>query len=144
MNTETTADDLATLQNPVVLFDGVCNLCQGSVQFLIRHDPHATLRFASLQSPTGQRLLARGNLRADYLDSLVLVDKDGCHIGSEAALRIGGHLGGIASLGSALLFVPRPVRDRIYKLLANNRYRFGKKPEECWLPTPELRARFLP
>ena len=134
---------METMANPIVLFDGVCNLCNGSVQFLIKRDPQARLRFASLQSETGQKLQADFGMDPQALDSVILVDGDRWYKESDAALRIARNLPGAWKLLTAFRIVPRPLRDAVYRLIARNRYRWFGKSETCWLPTPELRGRFL-
>lgn len=130
--------------HPIVLFDGVCNLCEGLVRWLIPRDPHARLRFAALQSPVGRALLARHGRDPDALDSVVLIDGEGAHVRSEAALRIAAVLGGPWRwLAAALRVVPRPLRDAGYDWIARHRYRWFGQRAECLAPTPELRARFL-
>jgi predicted DCC family thiol-disulfide oxidoreductase YuxK len=130
---------------PILLFDGVCTLCDGAVQFVMRHDGAARIRFAPLQSDAAKPFLARAGLDARYLDSLVFVDDAGrVHAGSDAALGVGrlldGPWRGIAVAGG---IVPRVVRDAVYRLVARHRYRvFGQK-EACRIPTPDERARFL-
>jgi predicted DCC family thiol-disulfide oxidoreductase YuxK len=127
----------------IVLFDGVCNLCSGSVRFLIRRDPQANLCFASLQSDAGRRLQAERGLDPDALASIVLVEGERCMAESTAVLHIVRQLSGAWPLLSALLVVPRPLRDLLYRWIAKNRYRWFGKKESCWLPTPELASRFL-
>jgi predicted DCC family thiol-disulfide oxidoreductase YuxK len=129
--------------NPIVLFDGVCNLCSGSVQFLIRHDPGARFRFASLQSPAGERLRDELGIDRQAVDSVILVEEGRWYKESEAALRIARGLGGPWKALGILRLIPRPLRDGLYRLIARNRYRWFGKTEACWLPTPELRGRFL-
>lgn len=130
---------------PILLFDGVCNLCDASVQFVMRHDRAARVRFASLQSPAAQPFLSRAGLDPQYLDSLVFVDDAGrVLVGPDAALAVGAHLrapwSALARVGR---WLPRPVREAGYRFIARHRYRvFGKK-EACRIPTPEERARFL-
>lgn len=129
--------------HPIVLFDGVCNLCSGAVRFLIRRDPRAALRFASLQSETGRRLQSERGIDPDALGSIVLVAGDRWWAESTAVLRIVRHLRGAWPLLTVFLLVPRPLRDLIYRWIARNRYRWFGKKETCWLPTPELASRFL-
>jgi predicted DCC family thiol-disulfide oxidoreductase YuxK len=129
--------------NPLVLFDGVCNLCNGSVQFILRHDPAARFRFASLQSPVGQELQARFGMDPGRLDSVILVEGDRWYKESDAALRIARGMSGAWKALAAFRVIPRPIRDAAYRLIARNRYRWFGKQETCWLPTPELRGRFL-
>jgi predicted DCC family thiol-disulfide oxidoreductase YuxK len=131
------------MTNPIVLFDGVCNLCNGSVQFLLKRDPQARFRFASLQSDTGQKLQAALGMDPQALDSVILVEGDRWYKESDAALRIARKLPGAWKLLTAFRIVPRPIRDAAYRLIARNRYRWFGKAETCWLPTPELRGRFL-
>jgi predicted DCC family thiol-disulfide oxidoreductase YuxK len=128
---------------PVVLFDGVCNLCNGSVQFIVRHDPAGRFRFASLQSEAGRALLRRHGMDTEELSSVVLVEGGRAYSRSDAALRIAGGLGGAWKAAGALRAVPRPLRDLVYEWVARNRYRWFGKQEACMIPTPELRARFL-
>ena len=129
--------------HPVVLFDGVCNFCDDTVQFLIKRDPLAVLRFAPLQSETGQRLLERHGLSTADLNTIVLVDGDRHFTRSSAALEICRRLP--EPWNSLVLFriVPRFVRDAIYRLIARNRYRWFGQKETCMVPTEETRRRFL-
>ncbi len=130
----------------IVLFDGVCNLCNGTVQFIIDRDPGGRFRFASLQSEAGARVLrehGRGPIVGDP-DSIILIERGTLYEHSGAALRIARALGlpwSLAVLGFAL---PRFVRDALYRLIARNRYRWFGREESCRVPTPALRARFLP
>jgi predicted DCC family thiol-disulfide oxidoreductase YuxK len=129
--------------HPIVLFDGVCNLCNGSVQFLLKRDTRARLRFASLQSEVGRSLMAEHGLDPDALSSVVLVEDGRIWQESSAALRVARHLPGAWKLLRVFAVIPRPLRDAVYRLIARNRYRWFGKTETCWLPTPELRGRFL-
>jgi predicted DCC family thiol-disulfide oxidoreductase YuxK len=129
--------------HPIVLFDGVCNLCSGAVQFIIRRDPAGRFRFASLQSPLGEELLARFGIDRDVTDSVILVEGDRCYQESDAALRVARGMKGAWKALAALRLIPRPLRDAVYRLVARNRYRWFGRQETCWLPTPELRGRFL-
>ena len=131
------------MDNPVVLFDGECNLCTWSVQFIMRRDPGARFRFASLQSPAGQRLLAARGLPARSFDSFVLVEGSQCFTGSEAALRVVHRLAGWWPLLGVLSIIPRPLRDRGYALIARNRFRWFGRRATCLVPTRELLDRFL-
>ena len=131
------------LSNAVVLFDGVCNLCNHSVQFILQRDPHGYFRFASLQSPVAQHLLRTHGLSPNRLESVILIEAGRAYSHSDAALRIASHLGSAWPALGVLWIVPRFVRDGIYNWIAANRYRWFGKREECMLPTPELRQRFL-
>jgi predicted DCC family thiol-disulfide oxidoreductase YuxK len=128
---------------PIVLFDGVCKFCNASVNFLIDHDSKARLRFAALQSPTGQALLERFGLRKNDFDTMVLVEGERCSMRSTAALRIAGYLDGWWWLSSGGLLIPTFVRDFAYSILARNRYRWFGRLDACRVPTPEIRRRFL-
>jgi predicted DCC family thiol-disulfide oxidoreductase YuxK len=133
---------------PTILFDGVCNLCNGFVQFVIRHDATGKFRFAALQSAAGQALLAAHGQQsltsgAAGPDSVVLVAGGRVYTHSAAVLRIAGHLGGIWRVVLVGWLLPRPWRDGLYRYVARHRYRWFGRQESCWLPTPALRARFL-
>lgn len=148
-----TADDGS--HAPVVLFDGVCNLCDRTIQFIVDHERSASLRFASLQSDIAHDLIEKafGSDEAKRLlggiregrgpDSVVLVDGDRGYTHSTAALRIARHLRAPYRWLGAFAIVPRPIRDVVYRWIARNRYRWFGKSETCRVPTPELRARFL-
>jgi len=123
---------------PIILFDGACNLCEGSVQFVIRHDAAGIFQFASLQSSTGLRLRAEHKVA---IDSVVLVEEGRAYVESEAAWRIAARLGIPWSWLRFLRFLP--FRDAFYRLVARNRYRWFGRKDVCWLPSPELQRRFL-
>ncbi|KAG2493817.1 hypothetical protein HYH03_008036 [Edaphochlamys debaryana] len=141
----TVVDDFATDQRPVILFDGVCNLCNGGVNFMLQADPTGIYRIAALQSPAGRRLLARCGRSPDDISSIVLVERDRCHIRSEAILRIGAGLAmplpALAALGFPF---PLPFRDGVYDLVANNRYSFFGRTDVCRLQDKgKFEARFI-
>jgi len=126
----------------IVLFDGVCNFCNDSVNFIIRHDRDNKFKFATLQSDIGQELRAEYNVGED-IDSIVLIENDQAFTHSTAGLQIAKALGGVWSLGYIFIIVPTVIRDWFYKLFAKYRYwLFGKK-EVCMIPTPDVRERFL-
>ncbi|RYY15656.1 MAG: thiol-disulfide oxidoreductase DCC family protein [Cytophagaceae bacterium] len=132
----------------IILFDGVCNLCHGFVQFVIRHDPEGHFRFAALQSTAGQALLAAHGqpLSAAALadpQSVVLVAGGRVYTHSAAVLRIAGRLGGIWRLAAVGWLLPGAWRDGLYRYIARHRYRWFGRQESCMLPMPELRGRFL-
>lgn len=129
--------------HPILLFDGICNLCTWSVQFIIERDPQAVFRFASLQSPVGQEYARRCNLDLNAFDTFLLVEEGRCYTRSEAALRVARRLSGAWRLLQLLRMVPHPLRDRLYHLLATNRYHLFGERDTCMVPTPELRQRFL-
>ncbi|MCA9984264.1 MAG: thiol-disulfide oxidoreductase DCC family protein [Anaerolineales bacterium] len=133
----------AAADGPILLFDGVCNLCQGSVQFIIKRDKAALFRFASLQSEFGRAAIARHGRDPDRLDSFILLENDRLFDRSTAALKVARQLPFPWWLATAGLVVPRPLRDWVYDQIAKRRYRWFGRQDECWLPTPELRQRFL-
>lgn len=126
-----------------VLFDGVCNLCNGTVQFVIKRDRAAIFRFASLQSDYAQRLLRQVNLPANQLYSVIVFEDGVAYHKSDAALRIARHLSGFWRWLYIFRFVPKFIRDGLYNFIATNRYRFFGKQDHCMIPTPELKARFV-
>ncbi|KOX96817.1 thiol-disulfide oxidoreductase DCC family protein [Halorubrum sp. ASP1] len=127
----------------VVLFDGVCNLCSGFVQFVLPRDPEGKYRFASLQSDVGRSLLAEHDLATDELDSVVLIEDGESYVKSAAIIRIATGLGGAYRLLSPFRFVPRAVRDRAYDFVADNRYRWFGKKDRCMMPPGDAESRFL-
>jgi predicted DCC family thiol-disulfide oxidoreductase YuxK len=128
---------------PVLLFDGVCNLCCSSVQFVLKRNSQENIRFASLQSAFGQRALQNANLPNDYADSLVLLEEGKIFVKSDAALRLSKHLDGIWKFAQVFRFVPAFVRNSVYDLVARHRYRWFGKQKVCWLPDPKWKSRFL-
>jgi predicted DCC family thiol-disulfide oxidoreductase YuxK len=129
--------------SPILLFDGVCNFCNATVQFVLRHERDARLRFAPLQSDAAKRLLAERGV-ADDLSTLVLVDGPRAYTRSSAAVRMLRSLGGAWTVLAALLWVvPKPLRDLGYGVFARLRYRLFGMREACMVPSPEQRARFL-
>ena len=127
----------------VVLFDGVCNVCSASVQFIHKRDPQGHFKFAALQSDAGREILDGFGLRTDDFDTIVLVDGERHYTRSTAALRIARQLRGLWPLMYGFIVVPRFLRDAVYNLIARNRYTWFGRKDECMVPTPELRARFL-
>ncbi len=128
---------------PLILFDGVCNLCTHSVQFVIQRDAKQQFRFASIQSDLGQKVLQQYGLSTTKINTVVLLNNNQIYTHSTAALHIAQHLGGLWQLASLALWIPAPLRDIVYTFVAQNRYRWFGKQESCWLPTPELKNRFL-
>ncbi|UOQ52644.1 thiol-disulfide oxidoreductase DCC family protein [Hymenobacter cellulosivorans] len=128
-----------------ILFDGVCNLCNGFVQFVIQRDAPGHFRFASLQSAAGQALLAEHGLRLGPAgpETVMLVERGRIFTHSTAVLRIARQLGGPWALLYAFIVVPKPLRDAAYRFVARHRYQWFGQREACMLPTPELRQRFL-
>ncbi len=128
---------------PLILFDGVCNLCAWAVRFIIERDPQGTFRFASLQSDLGRSLLGRHGIDPAQTDSFILIEDGVAHAESTAALRVARHLSGLWPVCYAAIVLPRLLRDPVYRFIARNRYRWFGKQQSCMIPTPELRGRFL-
>ena len=126
----------------IVLFDGVCNFCNGAVNFIINHDRANRFMFAPLQSAAGKELKQKYEI-GDEIDSIILIENEQAFTHSTAGLRIAKELGGIWSLGYAFIIIPVFIRDYCYKLFAKNRYRLFGRQDACMLPTPDVRARFL-
>ncbi|MCM3006458.1 thiol-disulfide oxidoreductase DCC family protein [Priestia koreensis] len=129
--------------SPLVLFDGVCNFCNGSINFIIKHDQKGIFQFAPLQSEAGERTLKSFSIPDHYLDSLVYIENNRCYVKSTAALKIARRLDGGWKLFYAAIIVPRPIRDYIYSIIAKNRYKWFGKRDACMIPTPDVRKRFL-
>ncbi len=133
-------------QRPVILFDGVCNLCNSTVRWVIERDKEGRFNFASLQSDVARRELEKvmDTKEIDALpDSIVLLDSDGVHVRSAAALRILRGLGSWFLLLRLGVVLPGPIRDAIYDMVARNRYRWFGRRDTCMIPTPDIAARFL-
>ncbi len=126
-----------------VYFDGICNLCNGTVLFIIKHDKQKRFRFASLQGMAGQAFLKKQDLPADTFNSFILAKGDNIYTRSTAALRVCKYLGSGWPLLYGFIILPRFVRDAVYNLIARNRYKWFGKKEACWIPTPALKEKFL-
>lgn len=129
--------------NPIVYFDGVCNLCESSVQFIIRKNKKKNIQFASLQGVHGQTFLKENNLDTSEFSSLVYVENGKIYTKSSGALRITKQLKRLWPFMICFLIVPKFIRDAVYNYIAKNRYKWYGKKTSCWLPTPELKKRFL-
>jgi predicted DCC family thiol-disulfide oxidoreductase YuxK len=127
----------------IVLFDGVCNLCSGSVQFILKRDKKNQFLFGSLQGNYGQEMLRKYRLPANEFNSFMLIEEEKLYTKSSGALRMLKHLGGAWALLYVFIVVPKFIRDAVYNLVARNRYKWFGKKNECWLPGPEWKARFL-
>ena len=128
---------------PLILFDGVCNLCNGSVLFIIRRDRNAKFQFAALQSSFGQSQLFQFDLPQNELNTIILIKEGKLLVKSDAALEIARNLDGIWPLFYTFKIVPAFFRNWIYELVAKNRYHWFGRQEACIIPTPDLKARFL-
>ncbi|MFK7812604.1 MAG: thiol-disulfide oxidoreductase DCC family protein [Maribacter sp.] len=128
----------------IILFDGVCNLCNGFVQLVIIRDKKDIFRYASLQSNIGKKLLLERKIDTETIDSVVLIDPGiGYFIKSDAALQIGRHLKGYRTISKLLNLIPSSLRNIVYDLIAKYRYAWFGKKDQCMIPTPELKAKFL-
>ncbi|MGH1335807.1 MAG: thiol-disulfide oxidoreductase DCC family protein [Aureispira sp.] len=127
----------------IVLFDGVCNLCDRSVQFIIKHDPKGRYKFAPLQSDFAKKLLQEYQLDGEDLERAVLIENGKAYTHSSASLRVTRHLSGAWPLLYGFIIIPRFIRNAVYRWVARNRYRWFGQKDNCVLPSPENRARFL-
>lgn len=128
----------------VILFDGVCNFCDHTVQFIIRHDRKDLFRFAPIQSVAGKEIIHHLGVDTAKIDSILLYEPDkGYWAKSKAAIRIVKALGGIYSLAGILSIFPGSFSDRVYDYIARNRYKWFGKKDDCMIPTPEIKAKFL-
>lgn len=127
----------------IILFDGVCNLCNASVNFVIKHDKKAQFLFASFQSDAAKEIMLHFNLKNLKLDSIVLVEGEKIYEKSTAALKIAKHLDGGFKAFYAFFIVPKFLRDLVYIFIAKNRYQWFGKRESCMVPSLELKNRFL-
>jgi predicted DCC family thiol-disulfide oxidoreductase YuxK len=127
----------------VILFDGVCNYCNAMVNFVIRKDRKGEIKFAAMQSPAGRALLIQHGIDPDNLRSFVFIDGDKVYERSDGMIAVARYLPGIWKAGTALRILPRGLRNSLYDFVAKNRYKWFGKKEQCMIPTPEVRSRFL-
>ncbi|MBP2114130.1 thiol-disulfide oxidoreductase DCC family protein [Paenibacillus silagei] len=127
----------------IVLIDGVCHLCQGIVRFIIPRDPKAHFKFASLQSDAARELLKAGGLPEQQLDTVVLIENGKYYTQSAAVLRIARRLRFPWPAAYVFILIPGPLRNAMYRIVARNRYRWFGRDEQCLLPTPDMKRRFL-
>jgi predicted DCC family thiol-disulfide oxidoreductase YuxK len=127
----------------IILFDGVCNLCNGAIQFVIKRDTKNQFVFASLQSEEAKKILAGHNFRLHKMESFFLVENGNVYDRSTAALKVLRKLNGLCKLLYAFIIIPKFIRDAAYDFIARNRYRWFGRKDECMIPTKELRAKFL-
>jgi predicted DCC family thiol-disulfide oxidoreductase YuxK len=132
------------LKHPVIFFDGVCNLCNAGVNFIIDRDKKRMFRFAALQSETGSAFLRRHNMDEDVFDTFILDEGDAFYTRSDAALRIARRMNGAWPLLYGFIIIPRFLRDAVYRYIAGNRYRWFGRSDQCRVPEPELKELFLP
>ena len=126
----------------IILFDGTCAFCEGSVRFIATRD-HGYFRFGASQNPEGQALLEKLGTSREAARSLILIDDDRVYLRSDAALRIAQRLNAPWKYAGALLMVPRPIRDLVYRGVASVRYRLAGRSNACEIPPPEIRSRLI-
>ncbi len=127
----------------IIYFDGVCNLCNASVQFVLKRNTKKNILFTSLQSDAGKAMLLQNNLENKNFSSFVFIDNEKIYLRSSAALQVAKYLRGAWLLLYIFIIVPKFIRDAVYNLIAKNRYKWFGKKEECWIPTKEIMDRFL-
>ena len=128
----------------LILFDGVCNLCNSAIQFMIKHDKEDAFRYAALQSDIGKKLIAERNIDTEKVDSILLIEPGIAYYDkSDAALQIGKHLKGYRTISSILYMIPSGLRNIVYDFIARNRYKWYGKKEACMIPTPELKLSLI-
>jgi len=128
----------------IILFDGVCNLCNSTVQFLIKHDKKDVFRFVALQSDLGQQIMAYIGIDTSKVDSIIVYEPGKAYFyKAEAALEIASAIGGVYTLLAVFKAVPKGISNAVYDYIARNRYKWYGKKEACMLPTPEIKAKFL-
>src|SRR5215213_2579952 len=128
---------------PIILFDGVCNFCNSTVNFILRQDKKQVFQFAALQSDAGQKLLKEHQLPVQEFNSFLFIENNKTYLASTAALRLAQYLPWYWQWTQLFWLIPRFLRDSIYRLIANNRYKWFGKREACMIPSPNVRKRFL-
>ena len=128
----------------IILFDGVCNLCNSAVKFIIKRDHNDLFRFAALQSESGRNFLAERNIDTEDIDSIILIEPNvAYYTKSTAALEIGKNLKGQRTISSILLWLPESFRNIVYDIVAKNRYKWYGKRDSCIIPSEELKNKFI-
>ena len=130
-------------EHPILLFDGVCNLCNGFVQYAIERDPKGLFRFAALQSNEGKMVLEHIHLSPEDLSTAILIEEEKIYTQSDVGLRMIKKMNVWYRFLYFLIILPKPFRDFFYRIIANNRYKWFGEKESCMIPTPELQSRFL-
>ena len=127
----------------VILFDGVCNLCNSAIKFVLKRDTKSVFKFASLQSDVARKLLSDLEVSDTALDTIVFIDQGNVYTRSTAALRVSKHLSGLWPLMTGFMIVPLFIRDWVYNLISKNRYRWFGKRDTCSIPSPDVENKFL-
>jgi len=138
----TSLNTLYLYMEPVIFFDGICNLCNASVQFAIKRDSKKVFRYTALQGVFAQSVLPEYNIDLTKINSILLLEDNRIYTKSSAALRVAKKLDGLWPLLYGLIIIPKFIRDWFYDIVAKNRYKWWGKQEFCWVPTPELKSRF--
>ena len=131
------------MNSPLLIFDGVCNLCNSSVAFIIRHDEKKRIRFSPSQSEFSKKLLAQKNITSFYSSSVILFHNNKFYTKSSAVLHIAKLMGWPFKILFIFIVIPYPIRDFIYKMIARNRYKWFGKKDKCMVPSEEVRERFV-
>lgn len=132
------------LNKPIIFFDGVCNLCNASVQFVIAHDNKDQFGFTAIQGELAKDVLPKFNVDQTQLNTVLLLEEGKLYTKSSAALRIAKKLDGAWPLLYGFIIIPKFIRDWFYNIIAKNRYKWWGKQESCWVPTPQLKSKFYP
>lgn len=135
--------DIEASHKIILLFDGYCNLCNGCVKFVLNHEKNSLITFASLQSETGEKLLAKYHIDPGVTDSLVLIEHGKVYIKSSAALRLSKYMKGFYPLCMGFIIVPPFIRNWVYDFIAKHRYKWFGKSDTCMVPDKNLANRFL-
>lgn len=130
-------------QHPLIIYAGTCNLCESTVRFIIRRDPEARFRFASVRSEKAGKLCQKHGISADELETVVLLKAGEVHTRRDAFVEIAREMGGIWKLLTFLNAIPRPLRDGVYSVISSHRYRWFGRKRRCWPPPEDIRSRFL-
>ena len=127
----------------IILFDGVCNFCNSSVNKIIKHDKKNKYKFAALQSEIGKKLLEKHSIDSTKIDSIILIENDTVFIKSTAILKISKHLSGLYPLAYGFTIIPTFIRNIVYDFIARNRYKWFGKKDSCMIPTAEVKSKFI-
>lgn len=127
----------------IIIFDGICRFCNGSVKFIIKRDPKGVFAFAPLQSDVAKQLIEAHCLSEPNADSILLIKNGTCYLRSDAALEIAKNLAGLWPVFGIFKLIPRPIRDFAYDLIAQNRYKLFGQQAQCMIPTPDIKRRFI-
>ena len=130
-------------EQPIILFDGICNFCNSTVNFVIKRNKRTVIRFATLQSGIGQKLLQEHHIPVEVMQSFVFIENGIAYSRSTAALKVCRYLNGLWPLCYGLIIVPKFIRDGVYNWIAKNRYKWFGVRQECMIPTPDVQDRFL-